>query len=502
MKLTAKNIGLVGGIVLFVIALFFNIDPQKPQLTYMLAIAILMAVWWLTEAVPIAVTSLLPLFMFPLFGIMDGKTTASWYTNDIIFLFLGGFIVALAMQKWNLHKRLAIKIVKVFGVSQGKILIGFMSASAFLSMWMSNTATTMMMVPIVMSVVIQLEEVAGKDSVGNYATGLFLGLAYAASIGGTATLVGTPPNLVFAQIFKITFPQGPEISFSDWMIFALPTSIIMFFIAFVILYYRYKPKTQWNIKKELFTATEKQLGPTTYEEKIIGILFAVMGLLWIFRKNLVIGSIHIPGWSNIFAHPEYFKDGTVAIFIASLLFLLPSRTKKGEKIIDWQISKDIPWGIILLFGGGFALANGFVKSGLSLWFANSLSFATNMPPFLMVLTVSVFISLLTQLTSNTATTQILLPVLSGVAIAAKINPLMLMIPATMSASLAFMTPVATPPNAIVFGTERIKMKDMLVTGTILTIIGVIVISLMAYFVAESLLHLNFSTLPNWAVISK
>jgi len=358
------------------------------------------------------------------------------------------------------------------------------------------------MVPIVMSVVIQLEEVAGKDSVGNYATGLFLGLAYAASIGGTATLVGTPPNLVFAQIFKITFPQGPEISFSDWMIFALPTSIIMFFIAFVILYYRYKPKTQWNIKKELFTATEKQLGPTTYEEKIIGILFAVMGLLWIFRKNLVIGSIHIPGWSNIFAHPEYFKDGTVAIFIASLLFLLPSRTKKGEKIIDWQISKDIPWGIILLFGGGFALANGFVKSGLSLWFANSLSFATNMPPFLMVLTVSVFISLLTQLTSNTATTQILLPVLSGVAIAAKINPLMLMIPATMSASLAFMTPVATPPNAIVFGTERIKMKDMLVTGTILTIIGVIVISLMAYFVAESLLHLNFSTLPNWAVISK
>ncbi len=495
----ARKIGFWAGLIGFFAILFFvDLEPGKPQVTATLAVSILMAVWWLTEAIPIPATSLLPVALFPILGIMDGKAVSSTYFNHIIFLFIGGFLVAIAMQKWNLHKRIAVKIVKIFGVSQSRILLGFMAASAFLSMWMSNTATTMMMVPIVMSVVYQLEEVAGKEAVEKYATGLFLGLAYSSSIGGVATLVGTPPNLVFAKIFKIVFPQGPDITFSDWMIFALPTSIVMFIVAYFLLYYMFKPKQKWNLDKKMFDDVEKELGPTTAEERVVFILFVLMGLLWIFRKDMNIGNFHLPGWSRLFKNPKYFNDGTVAIFISVLMFIIPAKNHKGQKILDWDAAKDLPWGIVLLFGGGFALAEGFVKSGLSQWFANSLTGLVSLSPIVMILLVSLFVSLLTQLTSNTATTQILLPVLAGSAVAAHINPLMLMIPATMAASLAFMTPVATPPNAIVFCTSRVNMKDMLKAGLVLNIVGVLIITVMVYFIAERLLHIDFSQFPDWA----
>ncbi len=501
-KLSVNKIGFWSGLILFIACLFLKLDPEHPEITYTLAITVLMAIWWLTEAIPIAVTSLLPIVLFPLLGVLNGKEVAHMYTNDIIFLFLGGFMVAIAMQRWNLHKRIAVEIVKIFGVSHARILFGFMSASAFLAMWMSNTATTMMMVPIVLSVVAELENAVGKKAMGKYATGLFLGLAYSSSIGGVATLVGTPPNMVFVKILKITFPHAPEISFSDWMIFGLPTSILMFIVCFILIYYMFRPAEKWEIDKKIFTDIGKNLGKPKFEEKVIIVLFALMGLLWIFRKTLTIGSLTIPGWSSLFKHPEYFNDGVVAIFIAVLLFLIPSKNKPGSMLLDWSCAKEIPWGIVLLFGGGFALANGFVKSGLSRWIATSLGGLVNLHPFILILIVALVVSLLTQVTSNTATTQILLPVLAGTAVAANLNPLMLMLPATMAASLAFMTPVATPPNAIVFSTERIKMKDMLFAGLILNIVGIIIITFMVYFVAEALLHIDFTSLPDWAILAK
>jgi sodium-dependent dicarboxylate transporter 2/3/5 len=252
------QIGIFGGIFVFLfVILFTNLEPGKPEVTFTLAVALLMAIWWVTEAVPLAITSLLPVILFPLLGIMNGKEVSSTYFNHVIFLFIGGFIVAIAMQKWDLHKRIALKILMYTGVSPARILLGFMIATAFLSMWISNTATTMMMVPILLSIIQKLEESIGEKAMGKYATGLLLGVAYSASIGGIATLVGTPPNLSFARIFQIMFPEAPEISFASWFSFALPITIILFIFVWGYLYMIFSPKkTNWtNISKDTFNPT-------------------------------------------------------------------------------------------------------------------------------------------------------------------------------------------------------------------------------------------------------
>lgn len=249
-------IGFYGGIILFLlIAIFGNLSPGHPEVTYTMAVAVLMAMWWITEVVPLAITSLLPVVLFPLLGIMNGKDVSSTYFNHVIFLFIGGFIIALAMQKWDLHRRIALKILMVTGVSPGRILLGFMFASSFLSMWISNTATAMMMVPILISIIQKLEEIIGKKEIKRYSIGLLLGVAYSASIGGIATLVGTPPNLSFARIFQIMFPEAPEVSFASWFIFALPITIIFFIITWSYLYFLFRPKNKkWsNIDQLIFT---------------------------------------------------------------------------------------------------------------------------------------------------------------------------------------------------------------------------------------------------------
>jgi len=493
--------GFIIGLVSFFLILFFvNINPQKPAATATLAVALLMAIWWVFEVMPLAVTALLPVFLYPMLGIMNGKTVSSVYVNDIIFLFLGGFIVALAMQRWNLHKRIALRIMMWTGTSPSKILLGFMLATAFLSMWISNTATTMMMIPILLSIIEELSETMDKKSADRFTVGLLLGVAYSASIGGVATLVGTPPNPMFTKVFAIMFPVGPEINFATWFIFAFPMVVVIFLFTWGYLSLVYKPDKHSlrSIDRRTFVESYHLLGNPGFEEKIVLVDFLLMAVLWMTRSNLNIGSLHFHGWSNIFSHPEYFNDGTVAIFMASLLYFIPSRTTGTSFIMNWEVSKKLPWGIVLLFGGGFALALGFKDSGLSQWFGESLKIFKDIHPLVLVFMVSILMVMLTELTSNTATTQILLPILAALAVSLKINPLLLMIPATLSASMAFMLPVATPPNAIVFSSNKITVPQMARAGLIMNLVTAIVITLFAYYYAPVIFNFDISSFPAWA----
>ncbi len=497
-----RSIGLITGPLLFIYFLFFSeLDPSQPAVSATLAVALLMAVWWITEAVPLAVTSLIPVAAFPLLSIMDGKDVSATYFNHVIFLFIGGFMVALAMQKWNLHKRIALRILMFTGVRPAFILLGFMFSTAFLSMWISNTATAMMMIPIVISVIDKLEESIGKQQVSKFSTGLLLGIAYSASIGGIATLVGTPPNLSFARIFQIYFPGGPEISFTQWFLFALPVSISFFVIVWGYLYFIFGPRRKkWpRLSHDTFSEQYRALGRSSFEEKAVLIIFALLAITWLTRAGLDFGSFSIPGWAECFSTPEYINDGTVAIFYAIILFIIPSRGEKGGRLMDWQAARGIPWNIVLLFGGGFALASGFKDSGLSLWFGEQLSWISGAHPIVVILAICLMMTFLTELTSNTATTEMLLPVLAGIAMSSNINPLLFMLPATLSASMAFMLPVATPPNAIIFGTNRIRMMQMARTGLVLNIAGAIVITLATYFIATAVFDIDLNQYPSWAI---
>jgi solute carrier family 13 (sodium-dependent dicarboxylate transporter), member 2/3/5 len=499
--ISMKTTGLYAGIIFAIIILVFtDLDPQQPQLTRTLAVAVLMAVWWITEAVPLPITSLLPVVLFPLLGIMNGITVSSAYFNHVIFLFIGGFIIALAMQRWNLHKRIALRILMLTGVSPGRILLGFMLSTTFLSMWISNTATAMMMLPIVISIISKLEESLGKKNVSKYAIGLLLGIAYSASIGGIATLVGTPPNLSFARIFQIYFPDAPGISFASWFLFALPVTILLFGITWVLLYILFAPrKAAWKPEiNDSFSEQYQQLGKMKLEEKLVLADFILVALLWFFRCDLNLGFMTIPGWENLFESPQYLNDGTVAIAMALILFMIPSK-EKGKALMNWKTANKLPWGIVLLFGGGFALAGGFKDSGLSLWFGQQLSFAQDFPPILVIASICLMITFLTELTSNTATTEMFLPILAGLSITIGVNPLLLMLPATLSASMAFMLPVATPPNAIVFGTNRIKTGQMAKTGLLLNLAGVVVITLVVYYWGQWVLDIQPDSFPAWAL---
>lgn len=496
-------IGLLGGpLVFLVFILFFDLQPNSPQITYTLAAALWMAIWWISEVIPLAITSLLPVILFPLLGVMDGKSVSATYFNHVIFLFIGGFIVALAMQKWNLHKRIALKILINIGTGPGRILLGFMIATAFLSMWISNTATTMMMVPILISIIAKLEESIGSKSVSKYSIGLMLGVAYSASIGGIATLVGTPPNLSFARIFQIYFPNAPEISFAQWFFFAFPVSVFFLAIVWFYLYYRFKPKSpSWNkIDSSSFKMQYKSLGHLSREERIILVDFLLLAILWLTRSNIAIGNFTIPGWSNIFSNPDFINDGTVAILMSVPLFFIPSKSQRGKYLMDWNTATKIPWNIVLLFGGGFALATGFKESGLSIWFGDQLSWVVTAHPIVIIAIIAFMMTFLTELTSNTATTEMLLPILAGLSVSININPLLFMLPATLAGSMAFMLPVATPPNAIIFGTNRIKIMQMARTGLILNLIGVIIVTLATYFLGKFIFEIDVNVFPDWAII--
>ena len=498
-----QRAGLILGILLFLVTMLFDFEPGNPAVTRMAAVALLMATWWITEAIPLFATALLPLVLFPLLGIEDGSATAPIYFNSTIVLFLGGFMIALTMEKWNLHRRIALTIISAIGGGPSRIVLGFMVAAAFLSMWISNTATAVMMVPIGLAIVLAMEKDFGTEDTRPFSAGVMLAIGYACSVGGIATLVGTPPNLSLVRIFEITFPDAPTITFGQWILMALPISFVMLGTVWLLItrvFFRVPEHV--TIEREVVDRQTEALGPVSFEEKAVLTVFALTALLWVFRLPLQFGFISIPGWSQLLPFPGLVDDGTVAITMAALLFLIPSRTPGASHptLAGKDIVPRLPWNIVLLFGGGFALAHGFQATGLSSLIGGHFTGLAGAPPLLVIVSICLTLTFLTELTSNAATTEMILPLLASVAVAANIHPLMLMIPATLSASCAFMLPVATPPNAIIFGSDRVRIPEMARIGVALNFTGVVVISVTFLVLGTAIFGIDSGLLPDWAVL--
>lgn len=509
-----RRIGFWLGIGAFLFLLLFPVDPGNPPASRMAAVALLMAVWWVSDCIPLFATALLPLILFPALGIMSGGATAPIYFNSTIVLFIGGFMIALSMEKWDLHRRIALTIIHAVGGGPARIILGFMLAAAFLSMWISNTATAVMMVPIGLAMILQIEEEFGEGENGEeealtrarthkFSVGLMLGIAYACSVGGLVTLVGTPPNLSFVRIFQILFPEAPDIAFGQWMIMALPVGATMILLAWLFItrvFYRSPPEL--TVDREVVETERTALGFITFEEKAILAVFAATAFLWVFRVDLQLGIATIPGWSRLLPFPDLIDDGTVAIAMASILFFIPTRgaraRKKGRRIMGRDVIPRLPWNIVLLFGGGFALAAGFQQTGLAQLMGEQFQALSNLPTFAMILLVCLMITFLTELTSNTATTEMILPILAAVAVATETHPLILMIPATLSASCAFMMPVATPPNAIIFGSGRLTVGEMARVGLVLNLAGALVITTLVYVLGTAVFNIDPGVVPAWA----
>ncbi|OGV08744.1 MAG: sodium:dicarboxylate symporter [Stygiobacter sp. RIFOXYC12_FULL_38_8] len=481
-----KNLfGLLLGVLCFAaIVLFADLGAEYQNAKLVAAVTILMGVLWITEAIPLAATSFIPLILFPLLGIDSGAKTAQAYMNSTIFLFLGGMIIAVAIEKWNLHKRIALNVISIFGTTPSRIVLGFMIATAFISMWINNTSTTLMILPIGLAVLLKVEESFGKQKAEAFAKTIMLGIAYASSIGGIATLIGTAPNMVFQRVYKISFPNTAEINFGEWMKYAIPISIVMLiFTWFLLTKVLFKVSDKFEIDKNIIHDEKKHLGKISYEEKIISLLFFVTCLLWIFRVDLNLEWIVIPGWSNLFPKFDFIDDGTIAITMATLLFVLPSKNGNEENsfLLNHSSLKKIPWDIIILFGGGFAIADGFVSSGLSKLIGEKLAVISGVNIVVLIAIICFAVTALSEIASNTATAQIILPILASISVQMNINPIILMIPATIAASFGFMLPVGTPPNAIVFGSERLHVIDMVKSGVLIDLISVLVITFFAWF---------------------
>nr|XP_057936410.1 Na(+)/citrate cotransporter [Doryrhamphus excisus] len=543
-------------------------------------VIILMAVYWCTEVLPLAVTALLPALLFPLFGIMESQSVCMQYLKDTNLLFVGGLMVAVAVEHWNLHKRIALRVLLLVGVRPALLMLGFMSVTAFLSMWISNTATTAMMVPIVQAVLEelnnseaqipqilsseenQISDVDGKqaphsekqsDSTGpvvvtfldasvevsrhkeaaerlKMCKGMTLCVCYAASIGGTATLTGTGPNLVLKGQMSQLFPEnGDVINFASWFGFAFPNMILMLTLAwlwlqFVFVGFNFRKtwgcgavKTEKEIAAyNVIREQHRLLGPMSFGEISVLGLFILLVVLWFTRDP---GFVH--GWAtDIFnSKAEYVTDATVAIFIAVLLFVLPSKPPRLcswrrqrfdtvshqtstsiPRLLSWKVAqKKLPWGIVLLLGGGFALAKGSEVSGLSRWMGDQMTPLQSIPPWAIAIILCLLIAIFTECTSNVATATLFLPILASMSQSIGMNPLYVMVPCTLSASFAFMLPVATPPNAIVFSYGYLKVSDMARTGIVMNIIGILCITLAINTWGRAMFHLD--SLPTWANVT-
>ena len=473
-------VGLFLGPLVAGLMIFAGPPENLSQAGWMTAsVGILMAIWWATEAVPIAVTALLPIVVFPLLGIASIQDTTAPYANKVIYLFLGGFIVAFAMQRWNLHRRIALNVLQHVGGNGRSLVGGFMLASAIISMWVMNTSTTMMLLPIAVSIIAVIHKtVDGLDNEAkdNFQYSLLLGVAYGATIGGMATLVGTAPNAMFAAFMQETY--GTEIDFSRWMLVGLPLSAMMLPLAWIILT-RFAFKVDFKTSDEgkaVLRRLKEELGAITVPEKRVATIFILMAVTWVLRPVLVT----LPGLAAL-------DDSGIAMAGGVALFLIPSGDKSDPMLLRWTYAERLPWSVLILFGGGLTLASAVTRTGLAEWLGGNLQTVGALPLFALVIVAATMIIFLTELTSNIATTATFLPVVGAIAIESGYDPIVLAVPVTLAASCAFMLPVATPPNAIVFGSGMLTIPKMVRAGMMLNIVGIFLVSTVALYLAPKFL---------------
>ena len=468
----SKKAGLFLGPILFFIILYLPFEIVSEKGDSVIAVAIWMVIWWITEAVSISVTALLPLLLFPFLKIMEIGEVGANYGSPIIFLFFGGFVLALALEKVNLHKRIALSIIKVTGTTPNKVVLGFMIATASLSMWISNTATTVVMLPIAMSVIGLLVNDADGFTKNdrNFALSVMLGIAFSANAGGVATVIGTPPNSVMIGLLENEY--NIEISFLKWMVIGVPFSALLIWIIYIVLVKWMYPNKQlkFTASKEVINDELKKLGPMNGKEKMVLAIFGVTVFLWIFRTVI----------NGIFPALK-LNDTMISIMAAIAMFSIPYNLKKGDFIIEWKDTQKLAWGILILFGGGLALAKGMSVSGIVDMVSGAIANSEISILFTAILLITLML-FMTELMSNVALIAVLAPVVAGIAIGLDLPILYLLIPVTIASSCAFMLPMATPPNAIVFASGYIKVSEMARVGIILNIIAVVLLVLMFQFI--------------------
>lgn len=502
-----RMIGFFLGPIVFAIMLLIPApEGMKVEAWRVAAVTALMAIWWITEAIPIPATSLLPIALFPFLGVMKSAAATTPYANHLIYLFMGGFFLAVTMERWNLHRRVALYTIRAVGTSPGRMIMGFMIATAFLSMWVSNTATTMMMVPIGLAVIQQatgfdsktLRACANTGPESNFGKCLMLGIAYAASMGGVATIIGTPPNTVMVGMVEKMF--GVQIGFGQWMLFGVPLTVVMLAASWLLLTKLLFPMGNMRIAggDQIIADEIDKLGPMSSEEKKIVIVGCCVATFWLARTFLK----KVPFIVGLFPNYGFIADATIGIMGALVLFAIPTDFKKGEFLLDWKTAVKIPWDVILLFGGGLAIANGFAKTGLASFIAGQLGGLEGTSIVIFVAAVVLITIFLTEITSNTATATLLVPIMGSAAIAMGVHPFATIIGACVAASFAFMLPVATPPNAVVFGSGCISIKQMAKAGLWLNILGTILITAFVVYLLPVLWGVDLNVVPEWAVIPK
>ncbi len=469
--------GLIGGPLLFIVVLLLPLpEGMSPEALRVAAVALLMACFWMAETLPIPVTGMLPIFLFPLLRILPTGQVTLAYGDQILFLFMGGFLIAISMQKWNLHRRLALNVVSLVGSSPNRLVLGMLLATAFISMWVSNTATTMMMTPVGIAIIESTRKSGQggaqvfKPGTDNFAIAMMLAIAYAASIGGFATLVGTPPNAIFIGILNRLYDQ--QIGQWDWMKLGVPTSICVLALCWFLLtkvFFRMENAATDNPEARRYLDQElAAMGRISPEETRVAWTFVLVAIAWILR-----GLLNLPALSMV-------SDSAIAMAGAFALFIIPASREKGGFLLDWEAAKGIPWDVILLMGGGFALAEGFTTTGLTEWLAGQFGILQGMPVFVLMLVIVLFIVFIGEMTSNAATATMFIPVMGALAVSMGLAPLTLMVPTVLATSLGFMLPVATPPNAIVFASRYIRIEDMVKAGFWLNIGGALIVTTACY----------------------
>lgn len=469
-SVTRRTAGLLLGPLLLLLTILLPAPPGLSQEGWRTAgVTLLMVSWWVSEALPIPVTALLPLVCMPLLGILGMEAAAAPYANPVVFLFFGGFVLARAVERWGLHRRVALHVVRAAGTRPARLVGGFMLASAALSMWISNTATAIMMLPIGISLIALMEEagVGGERGSASFALALMLGIAYGASIGGIGTLIGTPPNALLAGFLRENY--GFTLGFLEWMLVGVPVVLVLLPLTWLLL-------TRWifQVDQEEFPAAAQvlareiaRLGAPSRGERLVGLVFGLTALAWVTRP---VFERWLPG----------LTDTGIAVAAAIALFLIPVRPREAEFLLDWRTAEGLPWGVLLLSGGGLSLAAAVAQTGLAAWIGGGLAGQHQLPVILVMFAITLILVFLTEIMSNTAALAAFLPVIAAVALGLGAHPLLLGVPAAIGASCAFMMPMATPPNAIVFGSGRITIPQMARAGFALNLVAIVLIPLLCW----------------------